>query len=213
MLTVLKSPPLVALTGNPVRFQLQSDNFLEQAGSKIFFELAFSNGGTGFENDWIEFRWNSKVVRFICKPTPDSSGTQVFDNSEFDVLENWLEQFIRSLSLNYYLSEDLTISSERHSVILQAKELGDQYAIDWDCSWTSADKPLGGMSGRNQISRPFYKLGLQVLLASNDTWVKIGEDIHPVNDVGITTFDIHRLFDDHVYPLFRFPEPTSPLML
>ena len=213
MLTVLKSPPIVALTGNPVRFHLQSDNFLEQSGAKIFFELAFTSGGTGFKDDWIELRWNGKVVRFVCKPNPDSSGTEVFDNSEYDVLDDWLARFTKSISLNYYLSSDFTISCESQSVILQARELGNQYAIEWDCSWTSANKPLAGMSGRGQIARPFFKVGMQVLLLSGDTWMTIGEDLLPVNDLGVTTFDIHRLFDDRVYSLFRYPESTQPLML
>jgi len=99
MLSVLKSPPLVSLTGNPVRFCLQSDNFLEQVGSKIFFVMQFTNYGSGFENDWIEFRWNAKVVRFTCKPTPDDSGTQIFDNSGNSSTEDWFEKFFKSISL------------------------------------------------------------------------------------------------------------------
>jgi hypothetical protein len=212
-INVISSPPLVALNGNPVRFQLQSDNFLEQVGSRISFAILFANYGSGFEDDWIEFRWNAQIVRLVCKPNPDDSGTQIFDNSGNISTEDWIEKFFKSLSLNYYLSNDFTFTREGLSVVLQAKEMGDQYAIEWSCSWTSELKPWAGMSGSNQITRPFYKLGMQVMLASGDSWVKIGEDIHPVNDLGITTFDIHRLFDDHVYPLFQFPEPTSPLML
>jgi hypothetical protein len=214
MLTVLKSPPLVALTGNPVRFCLQSDNFLEQAGSKIFFVLQFVEYGSGFEDDWIEFRWNGKTVRFTCKPVPDGSGTQVHDNSSKPATEDWFEAFFLSASLNYDLSSDFNITKEPLALVLEAKEMGDQYAIDWECQWSSWERlPLGGMSGRNQIARPFYKLGLQVMLKSGENWVKIGEDIHPVNELGITTFDIHKLFDDLVYPSFQFPEPTTPLML
>ena len=212
-INVISSPPLVALNGNPVRFKLQSDNFLEQVGSRISFAILFANYGSGFEDDWIEFRWNAQIVRLVCKPNPDDSGTQIFDNSGNISTEDWIEKFFKSLSLNYYLSNDFTFTREGLSVVLQAKEMGDQYAIEWSCSWTSELKPWAGMSGSNQITRPFYKLGMQVMLASGDSWVKIGEDIHPVNYLGITTFDIHRLFDDHVYPLFQFPEPTSPLML
>jgi hypothetical protein len=214
MLTVLKSPPLVALTGNPVRFCLQSDNFLEQAGSKIFFVLQFVEYGSGFEDDWIEFRWNGKTVRFTCKPVPDESGRQVHDNSSKPATEDWFEAFFLSASLNYDLSSDFTITKEPLALVLEAREMGAQFSIDWECQWSSWERlPLGGMSGRNQIARPFYKLGMQVILKSGENWVKIGEDIHPVNELGITTFDIHKLFDDLVYPSFQFPEPTTPLML
>ncbi len=214
MLTVLKSPPLVALTGNPVRFCLQSDNFLEQLGENVVFSLVFTQYGSGFEDDWIEFRWNGNVVRFICKPVPDDSGNQVFDNSGNTSTEDWFEKLARSISLNYYIANDFTVTTENLTLLLTAKEFGDQYAIQWECGWTAWERlPVGQISGRNQTYRLFYKIGMQVLLASGDTWVKIGEDLHPVNEIGVTTFDIHKLFDDQVYPLFQFPEPTSPLML
>ena len=95
---------------------------------------------------------------------------------------------------------------------LEAKELGDQFQIDCSWSWISADKPLTSISGQNQTIRPFFKIGLQVLLGSGESWITIGEDIQPVSDTGITTLDIHRLFSDHVFSTFQFPEATSPLI-
>jgi hypothetical protein len=64
MLTLLKSPPLVALTGNPVRFCLQTDNYLQEAGEPIVFSLQFSS--TGWTDDWVQLTWNGNVIRFVC---------------------------------------------------------------------------------------------------------------------------------------------------
>ena len=169
MLTVLKSPPLVALTGNPVRFRFQTDNHLEQAGEKIFFTLQFTNGGTGFEDDWIELRWNGRTVRMTCKPSPDESGTQVYDNSYYDELYEWVNQLAKSMSRNYYLSGDFVVTVNGSTLQLTAKELGQEYAIECETSWTSADKPVAGISGSNQKLRPYFKIGLQVLLKTGET--------------------------------------------
>ena len=212
MITVLGLPPLVSLTGNPIRFQLQTDNHLEVVGEKVVFTMEFSNGGTGFENDWIELKWGGKVVRLVCKPSPDGSGNQVHDNSVYSELIEWVEKLGCSVAANYYISNDFHASSDGPILRLEAKELGDQFQIDCSWSWTSADKPLAGISGQNQTLRPFFKIGLQVLLGSGDSWILIGEDIQPVSVAGITTFDIHSLFSDHVISTFQYPEATSPLI-
>jgi len=211
MLTILKSPPLVALLDNPIRFSLQTDNHVEEMGSNIFFTIEFT--GTGFEDDWIELSWNGRVIRFVCKPVPDGSGNQVHDNSTYDMLSEWVEKLAGSLRANYYLSADFEISFSGNTLRLEARELGDQYAVSFDSSWTSADKPVSGISGSNQILRPFFKAGVQVILKVSEHWVMVGEDRQPVDSVGRVIFDIHRLFADQVFSSFRFPEPVSPLMV
>lgn len=211
MLTILKSPPLVALLDNPIRFSLQTDNHVGEMGSNIVFTIEFT--GTGFEDDWIELSWNGRIIRFVCKAEPDGSGTQVHDNSTYDILSEWVEKLATSLGANYYLSADFEITFSGNTVRLEARKLGDQYAISFDSSWTSADKPVSGISGSNQILRPFFKAGVQVVLKIGEHWIVAGEDRQPVDSLGRVTFDIHRLFADQVYSSFRFPEPVSPLMV
>lgn len=211
MLTLLKSPPLVALTGNSVRFSFQTDNYLEEAGEPIVFSLQFSS--TGWTDDWIQLTWNGNVIRFVCKAQPDQSGTQIYDNSEYSDLEQWVNKFFEVVSMNYYVASDFIVTLQGLTVQFTAKALGQEYTIEFDDQWTSADKTLAGVSGFDQKVRPFFKVGMQVLLKSGDVWETIGEDLQPVDNMGITTFDIHRLFADRVYSTFRFPEPTQPLIL
>ena len=213
MLTVLKSPPLVSLTGNPIRFQMQTDNFLEVVGNKRLFVIQFAPNGSGFEDDYLQLKWNGRIVRLICKPSPDGSGTQVHDNSGNLSMQDWFSKLVLSFKANYFIFNDFKIWSDGLDLYLEALEYGEEYAIEFKCSWTSELKPLGNLSGSNQVSRPFYKLGMQVIVKIDDSWIKIGEDVQPVNEFGITTFDVHSLFDDYVYPLFQYPEPSSPLML
>lgn len=211
MLTVIKSPPLVSLTGNSVRFCLQTDNYLEEAGQPIVFTLQFAS--TGWTDDWIQLTWNSNVIRFVCKPEPDQSGTQVYDNEVYSDLEEWVHKFFEVVSMNYYIANDFIVTVQGLTVKFTAKALGQQYAITCEDQWTSADATLAGISGFDQTIRPFFKIGMQVLIKSGESWENIGEDLHPVDNMGITTFDLHRLFADRVYSTFRFPEPTQPLML
>ena len=97
MITVLGSPPLVVLSENPVRFQLQTDNHLEVVGEKVVFTMEFNDGGTGFEGDWIELRWGGRLIRFVYSSLPDGSVNQVHDNSVYSYLEEWLEKLTGSV--------------------------------------------------------------------------------------------------------------------
>ncbi len=211
MLSILTSPPLVALVNNPIRFRVQTDNHIEEMGSDIVLTVQFAS--TGFEDDWIELRWNGSSIRLTCKSVPDDSGNQVHDNSAYYELNEWVGELARSLSLNYYISNDFHVSATGTVLTLLAKAPGDQFSIDSEFSWTSADKPVAGISGQNQTYRPFFKAGLQVQVKDGDLWNTVGEDLQPVDDIGITTFDIHRLLADQVHSEFRFPEATSPLIL
>ena len=211
MLSILKSPPLVALLNNPIRFQMQTDNHVQELGSPVVFTIEFS--GTGYEDDWIQLSWNGHTVRFVCKPQPDSSGTQIHDNSTIDLVSEWVDRLAASFRSNYYLSLDFKVTSSGNTVGLEAREVGPEYALSWEVSWTSADKPVAGISGSNLKLRPFFKAGLQVILKAGEDWILIGEDRQPVDGVGMVTFDLQRLFADHVYSAFRFPESTTPLIL
>ncbi len=137
----------------------------------------------------------------------------MYGNSVYSDLEQWVHKFFEVVSMNYYVATDFIVTLQGLTVQFTAKALGQQYTIVFEDRWTSADATLAGVSGFDQKVRPFFKIGMQTLIKSGDVWEIIGEDLQPVDNMGITTFDLHRLFADRVYSTFRFPEPTQPLIL
>src|SRR3989339_411417 len=103
MLSVISTPPLVALTGNPVRFKLQSDNNVATAGT--FASLAMTFFDTGNAGDSFTLLWNDKSLTFVCAATPDDSGLQIPDNSVIANLYDWVEAVAGYLTLNYFINE------------------------------------------------------------------------------------------------------------
>jgi hypothetical protein len=65
------------------------------------------------------------------------------------------------------------------------------------------------VTGLPVTMKTFYKIGLQLLIKIDSSWVGVGEDLLPVNPSGDAVFDIHNLFADRIYPEFTWPEKTS----
>jgi len=204
MITIESSPPLVSLTGNPVRFRLATDNHLVEAGAKPAFRLEFWT--IGVEGDYFELSWGTTVVRFVCKPVPDQSGCQLPDESVLFNMADWIEVIARLLARNYEIERDFTVIFNSDSLTLTALDYGSNYLISLgDLHWTGYP-PEGTTTGSKRKYRPFYKLGVQLLLKIDSVWTKLGEDVLPVNSEGKAIFDLHRLFADQVYSEFKFPE-------
>ncbi|MCX6223321.1 MAG: hypothetical protein NTV01_00970, partial [Bacteroidia bacterium] len=207
MLTITKTPPLVALTGNPIRFTVHSDNLVESEAIQCRISMYFYD--KGIADDTIRLTWGAVDITFTCKPDPDNSGTQIPDATIVVDLNDWVQLVSECLLRNYYVNRDWTFVVNGPSIIMYGKEsiVGTPVVT---FNWTpDADPGLSvytGIAGGNRI---FYKIGLQLLIKNGSTWDLIGEDILPVSATGDATFDIHTLFADYVYSEFTFPERTS----
>ena len=207
MLTITKTPPLVALTGNPIRFTQHSDNTIESEAVPSRLNIYFSDNG--FEDMTINLIWGSIKITLTCKPNPDLSGTQIPDATVVADLNDWVQLVAEYMLRNYYISRDWTILVSGPAILMYGKptNIGSP-AVTFD--WHAETPPTSAtVTGVIQTLRKFYKVGLQLLIKNGSTWDLIGEDILPVNASGDAVFDIHTLFADHVYPEFLWPEITS----
>jgi hypothetical protein len=207
MLTVTKTPPLVALTGNQIRFVVHSDNTVQTASQQSLISMYFYDNG--LEDDTISISWGSVNLMFTCKPNPDSSGTQIPDVTVESDLNDWVQLVSEYLLRNYFLNRDWTLVVTGPSIVMHGKDsvIGTPVVT---FVMNSAQPPsLSIYPGIARQNRTFYKIGMQLLIKNGAAWDLIGEDIHPVNESGDATFDINTLFADHVYPEFLWLEITS----
>jgi len=211
-ISIITSPPLVALSGNPVRFKLQSNNQYSAAGVKYAYDIAFSD--TGNANDYIELSWNDNLLRLTCKAAPDDSGLQIPDHSVIANLNDWCAEVAEYMQLNYLLSKYFDITVTGSTITLTAKDYGDEFEISATYLWTNGSAPMGGVDGGSaQVARAYYKLGVQIMLKVGSAWVNCGEDLLPVDASGYATFDISTRFADRVYAEFQWLESSVDLMV
>ncbi len=210
MLTVLKSPPLVALTGNPIRFVVHSDNFMGVSAIQPYIYIAFP--AKAFEDMTIQFKWQFVDITFTAKPTPDDSGYQFPDATTGGTVNDWLNIVAGYLLRNYYINRDWTISVVGDQLRMYGRPTVDGIPEVF-FGWFSETIPaLMVADGRLASQREFYKIGLNLLIKMGEMWVRVGEDVLPVNSGGDAVFDIHTLFADYVFPEFLWPEISDDLM-
>jgi len=212
MLTVLKSPPLVALTGNPIRFTIHSDSAV--ASSKVSSMITLYLYDIGAEGDWIQLVWGANDITFTCMPMPDDSGTQIPDATCYVPIEDWLVLVVTAMLQNYYVNRDWVLTIYETSIIMTGKDPNvSSPTANFHWNAVTVFEPTAIVqNGIAQTDKTFYKIGLQLWLKIDETWTQIGEDLHPVDSSGNATFDIHRLFADYLYPEFLFPEISTTFM-
>lgn len=207
-ITVQASPPLVAISGNPIRFKLSTDNNLETAGSVIQATLTFT--AKGVADDTLTIAWGSQTIVFTVKANPDSSGEQIPDAPP--ALPDWVTAIAVAIGLNFYIDRDFVLTSAGNDLIFTAREKGSDYSITADKTGAMAFN-FAETGGDDQVARTFFKIGLQVLIKSGATFTKIAEDIMPVNANSESLFDIRRTFADQLESDFAFPESSDQLMI
>lgn len=212
MITVDSTPPLVALSGNPIRFGLSTDNNIETAATQTRLNLIFTAKGAA--NDVVHLTWGNEDISFTCKASPDDSGTQIPDGSGSATLANWVAAVIPYLAANYYINRDWTLVQSTGQILMYGT-VGNVSDPSANFTWAdSGNEPTyTKVAGVAELPRSFFKIGMQVLLKVSGTYENIGEDILPVNADGEALFDIHKWFADRIYPEFKYPEASDQIMI
>lgn len=212
-LTITSSPAIVALTGNPVRFTIHTNNNIATPGTCSALVITFFD--TGAAGDSFTLKWADKSLTFVCSPTPDDSGLQIVDLSVIANLNDWVDAATVDLRANYLTDKYYSIGCEGSQLTLTAKNKGSIYDLEFEAEWTNGVNPPTAIltAGVDEVARTFYKLGLQLQLGFGEDWEFVGEDILPVDPDGNATFDLHRLFADRVYSEFQWPESSVDIMV
>lgn len=212
MITVQSTPPLVALTGNPIRFKLRTDNHIGSQAVQSRLTLIFT--AKGATNDVVNLIWGKEDIVFTCKTTPDDSGTQIPDASAAVQHNDWVALVAEALLVNYYVSRDWTIEVSGSEIRLFGMDhnIGQPFA---DFTWadTGNAPSFTYTYGFPESIRDFFKIGLQLFLKSGSEWIQLGEDNAPVDSSGDAGFDIHTLFADRIYSEFKFPEASNQILI
>jgi hypothetical protein len=213
MLTLIKTPQLVALTGNPIRFTVHSDETTLSGRYPTLITLCLFD--IGQEGDTIHLTYGDVDLTFTCMPSPDESGTQIPDLTCYLTIGEWVLLVVQFMLRNYYISRDWTITVSETSILMVGKDSNVSTPFveyHWMASTISEPSAIV-QSGQAPEPKLFYKIGLRVYIITDETETLISEDLLPVNPQGNAIFDIHTVFADYVYPEFQWPEISNDLSI
>jgi hypothetical protein len=212
MLSIVQSPPLVSLIGNPIRFTFETDNAIESAATQTRLNIYFTERAG--PDSLLHFLWGSVDILFTFVATPDGSGLQLPDSTNAGTLASWVTMVAAAMRNNYYISRDWTIVTNDVAILMYGTE--DNISNpSVNPFWTGQGNipSTSSVNGKLASKRLFYKLGIRLETWDGTAWNTIGEDILPVDTNSQATFDIHELFADYIYPEFKFPEASDTLAI
>lgn len=208
MLSISKSPPLVSLSGNPIRFGFLSDNSRETAWVDSMLNIYFTDNAAA--GDKMTILWLNEAIEFVFTGDPDHSGNQLPDGTVIADLYDWADAVCECLNANYYINRDWVATLVTGEISLTSRA---HVACTPSVNFTWADAghipATGFQTGTLATFRIFFKVGIQLLLNISGTWTRVAEDVLPPGSNGEALFDIHSLFGDHAFPEFKFPEASD----
>lgn len=167
MITVVKSPQQISGVQNAIEFELSTNNFKTNAGSKASQTLQFEESIP--EDSFFHLYVKGRKLTFTFKDSPDDSGLQLPNNVALGDVGNFVEgELIPAFKRNFYLREfNFTIVADYGLVVLfkiEAQQVGVANAIyseidSLDCPNLYMDPPV---AGSDPVYRPNFKIYFDV---------------------------------------------------
>lgn len=204
MISLTKSPALVSLAGNPIVFNLNTDNFIETSGIKSKLTITFTAAPVA--DDYFTLEFLNRTIVFTAKLSPDNSGIQFRINDGNLSLVNYLIQTVGYLENNYWLYKNYNITSNATQIIIEAKEFGADYSfttVSYSAGFPASTN--SNISGVTEIIRSFFKIA--VLVYANDVF--ISELELAVDENGDTVLNLEDFLKHELSSDFLFPESDT----
>jgi len=200
--------PAVSLSYNPVHFRFVSDSSLVSIGVPASLTLVLTSAGR--EGEALTISWGIGSVCFVFRDEPDDTGFELSSREVEPLLSKWIELIASEMASNYLIDRYFTLTYSEGAVTLTARATGSEYTL------SHAAEGIGGITatsdeGADSILRPFFKVGVQVVVGAGEDSQVLGEEYLPVDATGSVTFDLHEFFSDNPSTTFSFPEATDNL--
>ena len=188
MITINKQPAFLALAGNPMPLELQTNNHQTATGAKSVHTINFTAGPTN--NETMTFSWLAFDVTITFKTTPDTSGYQVPAWDGVTALAQWLETIlVPALQKNYLINSAYQIGEDygNPKIILTARQIG----TDFNFGFTDTSSGISGdtqtTAGTNNTYRPNFSLIVQLYYSQkNATTLNTTQlELPPINNIAV----------------------------
>ena len=204
--TIREMPSDFNFAGNPVRFKLQSDNYILNQGinASITLDVASVDLVVGHK---MSFTFMDRTVEFTTVTEVDYSGTSILVGLDYYTNEVWAGLIMHGLQQNYYLFTNYDFVQDGAKIILTAKNKGSLYDISFDEETIVGITDTEITAGVDKTLRTGFGI---ILMVVDKDGIVIGEDIKPVDTDGYANFDIKEYLRSKVEivdsPRFKFPQ-------
>jgi len=204
--TIIKNPPLIAGSKNPVVYGLQTNNLSSFPGLEARILFKFTAFPT--TNQYFDLSFLGETYRFTAVTAPDDSGLQYHSNIWGLSFDEYNEQVVRDLNRNYNLTKYYTItySAATSLISIIAKDVGEVYNITMPAKTILSTNTT--ISGIDAIVNEFFSIYVQIYVNSD----LIGEDSYSVDDDLKAYVDISEYIESQLTGnTFEWPEDPSVL--
>jgi len=177
---------LVAFTGNPIRYEVQTDAYISAVGSFSVFALIIGAPDSTPDHSFT-LNFAGKSITFTISSSDDGTGTIIPPAAGGDTAEQFAIKIYNVLMTNYELFMNYSIGRVTNTITLMARMKGVAYKM------TLTDNTITSLTGNstdNGTDQTYYAdFGILATIFDNDG-IMIGQDFKPVNEDGIARFDI-----------------------
>ncbi len=158
-LTLTKEPPAIALNGNDLVYEIQTNNYITQSGDKSYLRLLFS-GDIPIADSQIRIYSIDFDLTFTFVETPDNSGLQLSNN--FLSVEAMAEVMANALGLNYYINKFCEVEyvygeDEISRIHITYRDIGKN-DLSWQNISAAGIVQSGQYNGLDIATRDSYKI-------------------------------------------------------
>ncbi len=212
MITILKSPAPVNLSGNAIPLHCQSNNMYQVAGNKSKLLMTFTLGQPVANNATLTLAWGSKEITITFK-----SGAYNSQNFQWPatnaITSNWISMFRNYLQRIYLINSDFDIGTYSNIIELNSVEKGSDFTISPTTTIAGGSLSFTTTAGVTPVIRPGFKLHC---IAKN-SGVTLGHEAIVPDSAGKANFDMGAYLNVHLDNLrssfigFHYPAQTAKL--
>jgi hypothetical protein len=216
MITVVSEPGTYNGVKNPIKYVLQTDNYLQTAGTKARIDITLTN--TPANDDWFELVIEGETIRFTAKTSPNNSGTQLQLNGTSLSGTNLMEQktipdLLKNIAFADYAISVLTPGTSTVTIRIEAKNIGSQYDITFADSSGGFYSSSSATAGTDNVYRENFRIFADLFLQAEfniGSFNRIGANLEYVpNSSNQCTVDV----SDYIKPYIKYPVPTNAALL
>jgi hypothetical protein len=179
-ITIENAPDKISFAKNPIKFRLETDNYILQEGvkSRVGFTLESVLGASD-----ITFTFLGYELTFEGVTTPDSSGMQYQINNVWSNLSNYIDYLVGFFNKNYLLSTHCRIYRDGGTINFEAREKGLANAIGMSNNGFNGSSVA--VPAEDEEVRPNFKFLVEVWVKNNDGEFEkaITEEYDPIVEV------------------------------
>jgi hypothetical protein len=205
-ISIIKSPPTIALLGEGLKYELQR-NYPSTTGAAVL-TITLSTTWADYPDKNMVLGTITGDLTFSFKASPDQSGNQIQLPLVGDTISEYAAKVASDLQKNYYINQNYIVTvGPTGKIIITAREIGAAYNLNLISTTVTGLSEFSNVSGVDDSTDADYKFYAAICQWNIDPFLPeaLGEEMIPVVDQQIAHFNPKAYLEDQVETSFHFP--------